>query len=127
MKIVDVKHISCSGNAGGADFEVDEKYLVTCDEPCGGSVWGCPRNNGLVTSDSSICLSAKMLGFPAGSPFTLVRAAGQSSYSSCTMNGITSRSYGSYSGSFRIFRNLGGKYFNLQDRIHHMVLSLPCN
>ena len=116
MKIVDVKRISCSGNAAGDDFEVDKIYSVTCDEPCGGSVWGCPRNNSWVTGDSSICSVANMLAVPVGSPFTLVRAAGQTNYSSCTLNGITSNSYGSYSGSFRI-DVLGGKDFNLQDRI----------
>ena len=116
MKIVDVKRISCSGNAGGADFEVDKIYSVTCDEPCGGSVWGCPRNNGWVTGDSSICSVAKMLAVPVGFPVNLVRAAGHTSYSSCTMNGITSNSYGSYPGSFRI-AFLGSKDFNLQDRI----------
>ena len=113
---VDVKRISCSENAGGADLEVGKKYSMTCDEPCGGSVWGCPRNNGWVTGDSSICSVAKMLDVPVGSPFTLVRAAGQTSYSSCTMNGITSNSYGSYSGSFRI-DILGGKDFNMRHKI----------
>ena len=113
---VDVKRISCSENAGGADLEVGKKYSMTCDELCGGSVWGCPRNNGWVTGDSSICSVAKMLAVPLGSPFTLVKVTGQTSYSSCTMNGITSNSYGSYPGSFRI-DVLGGENFNLQDKI----------
>ena len=99
-----MKTISCSDSAVGADFEVGETYYVRCDESsCGGSVWGCPRNNGWVTADSKICKVATMLSIPVGSLFTLVRAAGQTSYQPCTMNGITTGSYGNFGGSFRIF------------------------
>ena len=119
---VDVKRISCSGNAAGDDFEVDKIYSVTCDEPCGGSVWGCPKNNGWVTGDSSICSVAKMLAIPIGSTFTLVRAAGQTSYSSCTMNGITSNSYGSYPGSFRI-DVFGGEEFQFAGTNISIIIS----
>ena len=103
--------ISCSGNAHGNDFEVDMSYTLRCDESCSGKVWGCPSNNGWVTSDSKICVVSRMLSIPVGSPFTLVRGAGQTSYTSCTMNGITTSSHGSYSGSFRIEFS-AGKDFN---------------
>ena len=75
---------------------------MKCDSSCYGSVYGCPKNNGRVTSDSSICLVAEMLAIPFGSPFTLIMGGQQSSYPSCTMNGYTSTSWGSWGKSFRI-------------------------
>ena len=95
-----VRNIGCSERALGLD--VGKKYLFKCDSSCGGSVYGCPKDNGWVTSDSSICSAAKMLAIPFDSPFTLVTAGLQSSYASCTMNGHTSTSWGSYDGSYRI-------------------------
>ena len=95
-----VTNIGCSGTA--SEFDDGESYSVKCTFSCGGSVYGCPKNNGWVSSDSSICLAAKMLAIRSGSPFTLVRAGQQDSYESCTMNGYTSNSYGSWAGSYRI-------------------------
>ena len=75
---------------------------MKCDSSCYGSVYGCPKNNGRVTSDSSICSVAEMLAIPFSSPFTLIMGGQQSSYPSCTMNGYTSTSWGSWGKSFRI-------------------------
>ena len=95
-----LRNIDCSETASGLDS--GKSYSLKCDSSCGGSVYGCPKNDGWVSSDSSICLAAKMLAIRSGSPFTLVRAGQQSSYESCTMNGHTSYSYGSWAGSYRI-------------------------
>ena len=98
-----VKSLSCGQTAQGSDFKVGKTYTVQCESvDCGGSVWGCPKWNGFTTSDSVVCRVAKMLGISAGTPFTLRRTGRQSSYSSCTMNGITTRSYGAWGGSFQL-------------------------
>ena len=105
-----VKNIGCSERASGLD--TGRKYLFKCNSKCGSSIWGCPKNNGWVTSDSSICTAARMLAIPLHSPFTLVRSGRQNSYASCTMNGHRSRKYGSYGGSYRI--EAGGKSSSLK-------------
>ena len=49
------RNIGCSERALGLD--VGKKYLFKCDSSCGGSVYGCPKDNGLESpsdiSDSS--------------------------------------------------------------------------
>ena len=95
-----VRNIGCSERALGLD--VDKKYIFKCDSSCDGSVYGCPKDNRWVTSDSSICSTAKMLAIPIHSPFTLVTAGLKSSYASCTMNGHPSISWGSDDGGYRI-------------------------
>ena len=95
-----IRNIDCSEVAHG--FDAGKSYSLKCDSSCGGSVYGCPKNNGWVTADSSICAAAKMLAIPVGSPFTLVKAGEQSSYSSCRMNGYTSNAWQTYDGSYRI-------------------------
>ena len=105
-----VRSIGCSERASGLDN--GKTYLFKCDSSCGSSVYGCPKNNGWVTSDSSICTAARMLAIPLHSPFTLVRSGRKNSYASCTMNGKRSRKYGSYGGSYRI--EAGGKSSSLK-------------
>ena len=118
-------------------FESGKSYFVRCEESCnfaGKSIWGCPSRNGWVTYDSPICMAARMLNIPINKPFYMHRSGGQNSYQSCTMNGITSKSYGSYDGSFQIHQ---GKDFSKQARISirwkqiaeydHMINPLPPN
>ena len=95
-----LRNIDCSETASGLDS--GKSYFLKCDSSCGGSVYGCPKNDGWVTSDSSICLVVKMLAIPFGSPFTLVMGGQQGSYPSCTMNEYTSNSWGSWEKSYRI-------------------------
>ena len=92
--------MDCSETASG--FDIGKSYFFKCDHSCDGSVYGCPKNDGWVSSDSSICLVAKMLAIPVGSPFTLVMDGQQDNYPSCTMNEYTSNSWGSWEKSYRI-------------------------
>ena len=95
-----LRNMDCSETAHG--FDAGKSYSLKCDSSCAGSVYGCPKNNGWVTADSSICAAAQMLAIPLGSQFTLVKAGEQSSYSSCTMNGYTSNAWQTYDESYRI-------------------------
>ena len=95
-----MENVDCSETASG--FDVGKNYLLKCDHSCDGSVYGCPKNDGWVSSDSSICMVAKMLAIPFGSPFTLVMGGQQSAFPSCTMKEYTSNSWGSWEKSYRI-------------------------
>jgi hypothetical protein len=81
--------------------------------PGGRFVYGCPANGsagsvwgtGTYTDDSSVCTAAVLDGkiaLASGGTVTIEVKPGQSSYHGSTANGITSDSYGSYSGSFAI-------------------------
>jgi hypothetical protein len=78
-----------------------QKYLYIC--PGGGrigTVWG----TNVYTDDSSVCTAAVQVGLITaldGGRVTAEMAPGQSSYVSATANGVTSRSYTSWLGSFR--------------------------
>lgn len=64
-----------------------------------GSVWGTD----IYTYDSSVCTAAVHVGlisFAQGGVVTVVLMPGQASYAGSTRNGVTSRSYGPWSGSF---------------------------
>ena len=95
-----LRNMDCSETAHG--FDAGKSYSLKCDSSCAGSVYGCPKNNGWVTADSSICAAAQMLAIPLGLQFTLFKAGEKSSYSSCTMNGYTSNAWPTYDGSYRI-------------------------
>ncbi len=59
------------------------------------------------TDDSSVCTAAVHAGlitFEGGGFVTIEMRPGQSSYESSTRNGVTTRSYGSYSGSYVFVR-----------------------
>jgi hypothetical protein len=64
-----------------------------------GSVWG----SGPYTDDSSICTAAVHAGriqLASGGPVTVFIHPGRSSYTGSEANGITTRNFGSYPGSF---------------------------
>jgi LCCL domain len=64
-----------------------------------GSVWG----TGTYTDDSSICTAAVHAGLitvAAGGAVTIQIAPGKDAYQGTTANGVTSSSYGTFSGSF---------------------------
>ncbi len=83
----------------GRDYQ---RFLYEC--PAGGgpqTVWGTD----VYTDDSSVCTAAVHAGritLTQGGTVTIEIRPGQSSYTASTRNGITSRSYGSWSGSFAV-------------------------
>ena len=94
---------------GGSTWNADAKslrgsngkrYTFTC--PAGGApltVWG----SDVYTDDSSVCTAgvhAGVITTAAGGKVTVEIAAGRSSYTASTRNGVTTRSYGSWGGSF---------------------------
>ena len=77
-----------------------QRFTYTCS-PNGApaTVWG----TNVYTDDSSICtaaVSAGLITFQAGGSVTIEIRQGQSSYTGSTRNGVTSKGYGSWNGSF---------------------------
>ncbi|WP_342374913.1 M57 family metalloprotease [Myxococcus stipitatus] len=72
----------------------------SCPAVSGGTVWGTD----LYTDDSNACAAGVHAGaIPAsGGTLTVTIRPGQSSYTGTTRNGITTLSYGAWSGSFSI-------------------------
>lgn len=67
-----------------------------------GSLWGCSN---LYTDDSALETTAVHAGYVNNGQTKTVRVrilAGQSSYTGCTQNGVTSSSYASWPGSYQI-------------------------
>ncbi|HEY1087132.1 MAG TPA: LCCL domain-containing protein, partial [Archangium sp.] len=67
----------------------------------GSSIWG----TNFYTDDSSVCVAAVhmgAIGFAAGGSVTFEIYRGMTSYAATTANGVTSSSYGTWSGSFAI-------------------------
>lgn len=105
---------SCIGGSGwNADARhlrgrIGERFTFTC--PAGGTprtVWG----TGIYTDDSSVCTAGVHGGriTPArGGTVLIEMRAGQSAYGGTTRNGITTRSYGSWAGSFIVVGASGG-------------------
>jgi hypothetical protein len=88
--------VSYRGN-NGSTYD----FLVTGSTT--GSIWGC--NGSYYTDDTNLATAAVHSGYVGASQTRTVRVViypGQPSYSSCTSNGITSSSYGSWSGSYQI-------------------------
>jgi len=85
----------------GCDFSVEklsvgERLEVDCNGcPTAGSIYG----DGIYTHDSNICRAAAHDG--RFGVLVVERLAGQSSYASVTRNGITSKRWGSWPGSFK--------------------------
>ncbi len=76
------------------------RITCSCEAVSGGSVWGTD----LYTDDSNVCAAAVHAGaIPAtGGTVVVTIQPGQSSYTGTTRNGITTYSYGAWSGSFSI-------------------------
>ncbi len=83
---------------------------LTVDCPAGGrlgSVWGTDT----YTDDSSICSAAVHAGVitPAGGgQVTIEIGAGQASYAPSSRNGVTTSSWGAWSGSFEVVGGIAG-------------------
>lgn len=70
----------------------------SCPATTSGTVWGTD----LYTGDSNACAAAVHAGAipSSGGAVTVVIQPGQSSYTASTRNGITTLSYGAWTGSF---------------------------
>ena len=101
------------GNTGGASAitwgtQADgwrgkngQRYVLQC--PAGGSISSRLWGTDLYTDDSSICTAAVHAGLittSSGGTVTIEIRPDAGSYSATTRNGVTSRSYGSWYGSF---------------------------
>ena len=107
MKSAAARSLGCTSAQENA-FNVGESYLVKCQEQCTDStVWGCPSDGGWITHDSVICTVGQMLRIELGSPFTVIMSEGRNTYDACTLNGITSESYGRWDASYRISLSVG--------------------
>ncbi|GAB6041397.1 hypothetical protein JCM17961_20710 [Endothiovibrio diazotrophicus] len=79
-----------------------------------GGVWG----SGIYTDDSSVAAAAVHAGVLAVDETGVVKVtvlAGQASYAGSSANGVTSASYGTWSGSFRVEADDGGDNPTLAD------------
>ena len=110
--------IGCLSAEEHNDFEKDKSYLLKCDDHCSDrNVWGCPRSNGVVTHDSTICTVAKMLAIPLGIEFTMVMTGAQDSFSSCHLNGFTSEAVEGWNFTYRIEFSRG-KWSQYKEKVH---------
>ena len=96
--------IKWTTDAGPIYQLLDQQFTFRC--PAAGSadgIWGTD----IYTYDSSICTAAVhagLISFANGGIVTIRLVPGQASYTGSTRNGVTSQSYGAWSGSF-IFVN----------------------
>ncbi|XP_029474005.1 uncharacterized protein LOC115100013 [Rhinatrema bivittatum] len=95
--------IQCSTQARQLSASITQ---VSCPAGCLSQniyVWGTD----IYTDDSSICRAAGHAGIltDAGGPVTVEKKPGQNSYQGTTRNGITTSSYGAWSGSFVLSRS----------------------
>jgi hypothetical protein len=94
--------IGWSDNAVNHRASVGQQFDYMC--PAGGapgSVWG----DAIYTDDSSICgaaVHAGVISAAAGGVVTIEMVAGQPGYAGTASNGVTSSSWGSWSGSYRV-------------------------
>jgi hypothetical protein len=95
-------------NAGPFRAYVGARFAYEC--PAGGpagTIWGTD----VYTDDSSVCTAgvhAGLITVGGGGSVTIEIRAGQTSYAASTRNGITSNSYGAWSGSFVVVGAPGG-------------------
>ena len=85
---------------------INQTYTFAITGSTSGSLWGTT----IYTDDSNLAVAAVHSGNIANgqtSTITVTVLAGQSSYTSTTQNGITSSSYGSWSGSYTITSAVG--------------------
>lgn len=91
---------SWTASAGSYRGQNGSKYLYVCP---GGGLIGTVYGTNTYTDDSSVCTAAVQVGLITakdGGRVTIVIKPGQSSYTSFTANGVTTRSYPAAPGSF---------------------------
>ena len=86
-----------------------QQFTFTCSAggPISSRLWG----TNIYTDDSSICTAAVHAGYielASGGTVTIEIRPGQPSYQGVTRNGVTSRAYGSWSGSFVFVGRISG-------------------
>jgi len=90
---------TCDSRANELGGQVGDRFMVSCPAGCGdGTVWG----SGTYTDDSALCTAAIHAGSAtrAGGTFLITLVPGLPAYTSTTRHGVTTTSYGSWSGSF---------------------------
>jgi hypothetical protein len=89
-------------NASALGAFVNQQFAYICPAyGSAGSVWG----TGVYTYDSSVCTAAVLEGritLAGGGKVVIEVLPGRGSYQGSTRNGISSNTYGSYFGSFRL-------------------------
>ncbi|MGZ5434875.1 MAG: LCCL domain-containing protein [Pyrinomonadaceae bacterium] len=86
-----------------------QQFTFVC--PAGGPISSRLWGTDVYTDDSSICTAAVHAGYielPSGGAVTIEIRPGQSGYTGVTRNGIVSRGYGSWSGSFVFVGRISG-------------------
>ncbi|MFP2923930.1 LCCL domain-containing protein [Pyxidicoccus sp. 3LG] len=76
------------------------QLACSCPAVTGGSAWGTD----LYTDDSNVCVAAVHAGAisSGGGRVSITIQPGQASYTGTTLNGITTRSWGAWTGSFHV-------------------------
>ncbi len=94
--------VDCHTAATSLGGDPGSAVRVTCPAGCasGGTVWG----TGTYSDDSAVCTAAIHAGVlsNAGGSFEIRIQAGQSSYESSTLNGVTTAEWGSWGRSFTV-------------------------
>jgi len=88
-----------------------QRFTLTC--PAAGSINNRVWGTDLYTNDSSICSAAVHSGLittAGGGTVTIERAGGASSYRGTTRNGVTTKDFGEWGGSFVFARSGSSKY-----------------
>jgi hypothetical protein len=86
-----------------------QQFTFVC--PAGGPISSRLWGTNVYTDDSSICTAAVHAGYieaGSGGAVTIEIRAGQASYQGLTRNGVTSRAFGAYSGSFIFVGRVSG-------------------
>lgn len=86
-----------------------QQFTFTC--PAGGPISSRLWGTNIYTDDSSICTAAVHAGYieaASGGTVTIEIRAGQPSYAGVTRNGISSKGYGPWSGSFVFVGRISG-------------------
>lgn len=94
--------ITWGDSAASLGLRAGEPASLNC--PAGGAA-ATVYGTGLYTDDSSICTAAVHAGlvsFERGGGVKVQREPGASTYQSSARNGVTSRDYGNWGGSFRV-------------------------
>lgn len=94
---------SCSYGVGGYRGQNGLRLDHDCPPGCTGAVWGTD----VYTDDSNVCTAAIHAGIissASGGAIGIIIAPGESSYTGSTRNGVTSASYGTWPGSYRVVR-----------------------
>lgn len=99
--VASAQSISWATQADGWRGKNGQRYVLQC--PSGGTISGRIWGTGLYTDDSSICTAAVHAGLitaASGGVVTIEIRPGASTYNAAARNGVASRAYGGWAGSF---------------------------